>query len=176
VAETFFFFGSLMDPDVARLVLGRTVPEAMREPATLAGYRRAVFAGESYPVIVPRPGGRVQGEVVRGIGSVERDRITWFEEGEYDVTPVAVELARGGRETALACLSRRELPVQDAGWDLARWQRDEKAQFLELAALWMSLHGKATVAEADAQWDALKRARGLPTVERTARARSRARG
>lgn len=170
MADTFFFFGSLMDPDVTELVLGRRVTAPAREAAVLAGFQRALFRGESYPVILPRPGGRVAGEVVRGITPEERARIAWFEEGEYDVTPVTVELAAGGREAALACLSRRDLPVQEGAWSLAQWQREEKAQFLELARLWMALQGKATVAEADAIWAAHKRERGLPAAPRGAKA------
>lgn len=156
----FFFFGSLLDGDVAELVLGRRLPQDAWRPATLEGYAHAVFAKENYPVIVARPGGRVEGAVVRGLSSADHARIVWFEEGEYDVRPVTVIKANGRGLEVLACVVRREVPIREGDWSLAHWQRENKPRFMDLARLWMSLHGKATVAEAEALWDARKAAAG----------------
>ncbi|MEX2649462.1 MAG: gamma-glutamylcyclotransferase family protein [Alphaproteobacteria bacterium] len=156
----FFFFGSLLDGDVAELVLGRRLPTDSWRPATLEGYARVVFAKENYPVIVARPGGRVEGAVVRGLSPADHARIVWFEEGEYDLRPVTVSEANGRRLDVLACVARREIPVREGDWSLARWQREDKPAFMELVRLWMSLHGTATVAEAEALWDAHKASAG----------------
>jgi hypothetical protein len=40
----FFFYGTLMDEDIRRAVLGDRAPDAV-EPATLIGYRRMAAAG-----------------------------------------------------------------------------------------------------------------------------------
>jgi hypothetical protein len=56
----FFFYGTLIDADVRRLVLGRLAPDEV-EPATLSGWRRVKLAGVTYPGIVPDAKGWVEG-------------------------------------------------------------------------------------------------------------------
>jgi hypothetical protein len=167
----YFFFGSLLDADVTELVLGRRLAPDAWEPATLDGYARALFAKESYPIIVPRPGGRVPGAVVRGLSAADHARIVWFEEGEYDVRPVPTTLATGRRIEAYACVTRPHVPQRPGEWSLTRWQREDKAEFMALANLWMSLHGRVTVAEAEALWDELKLERGGANAAAQLRAR-----
>ena len=100
----FFFFGSLLDADVAELVLGRRPAPRAWEPAALDGYVRAIFAKESYPILVPRAGGRVDGALMRGLSAEDTSRIAWFEEGEYDVRalPVTLDMTRPTQVQALA--------------------------------------------------------------------------
>lgn len=159
----FFFFGSLMDDDVARLVLGRSVVARDRLPARAEGFRRALLAGESYPVLLPRPGGHVDGVLTRGVTAAEHARIAWFEDGEYDLAEIPVAVASGERVPAWVCLRRAGTAVNpDSEWSFARWQVEDKASFLELARGWMDLMGRATIAEAEAAWQALKAAQHAP--------------
>ncbi len=152
----FFFFGSLMDRDVAEVVLGRAVPDAACEVARVEGFRRVLLAGESYPAMVPRAGGHVDGILMRGVTPAEHRRIVWFEDSEYDLVEVPVSRGSGARATALACLRRPGTAIQEADWSFARWQVEDKSAFLDLAGLWMSLYGRATVAEAETAWCALR--------------------
>lgn len=166
----FFFFGSLLDADVAELVLGRRLPARAWEPAALDGYARAIFAKEPYPVLVPRPGGHVEGAIVRGLSAEDHGRITWFEEGEYDIEVLPVALATGKRLEAHACVTRAHVPHRPGDWSLARWQREDKPAFMALAELWMSLHGRVSITEAEARWDDLKtRLADSPTANLRAR-------
>lgn len=164
----FFFFGSLMDPDVVDLVFGRPVSASDRQAATAEGFRRVLLAGEGYPVMIPRAGGQVDGILIRGITPAEKERLVWFEDGEYDIAEIALVLGDGRRRQALTCLRRPETAIQEGEWSLARWQHEDKAAFLARAGLWMSLLGLATVAEAEAAWQALKQAQGIEQAARSA--------
>jgi hypothetical protein len=159
----FFFFGSLLDEDVLAVVLGRAVAAPVFAPAVLEGYVRALSALESYPVIVARPGGQVDGGLVRGLSAADHVRIAWFEEGEYQITPVHVRLADGRRIAARACVTRPEHSVRAGDWSLARWQREAKPEFLPRVRAWMELYGRGTVAEAEATWQTMMAA---PTPNR----------
>ena len=131
----FFFFGSLLDADVA-LDAGAALPR--------------------YPILVPRAGGRVDGALMRGLSAEDTSRIAWFEEGEYDLAAVSVTLPTGRRLAAHACVTRAHVAQRPGDWTLSRWQREDKPSFMALARLWMSLHGKVSAAEAEAHWDRLK--------------------
>ncbi|MBL8834369.1 MAG: gamma-glutamylcyclotransferase, partial [Rhodospirillales bacterium] len=48
----FFFYGTLIDPDVRRAVLGRLAPASV-EPATLKGWRRFSAKGVTFPIARP---------------------------------------------------------------------------------------------------------------------------
>jgi hypothetical protein len=166
----YFFFGTLMDLDVAAIVLGRPLAAGDRAAATAHGFKRAMLAGESYPAMVPRAGGAVEGVLVRGVTPAEALRIAWFEDGEYDVVEIVVTLATGERRPALACLRRPEVALVEGDWSLPRWQRDDKPAFLDLARGWMELFGRASVAEAEALW---QRGRRAAALDAGARRRSR---
>ncbi|MEE8559476.1 MAG: gamma-glutamylcyclotransferase family protein, partial [Alphaproteobacteria bacterium] len=75
----YFFFGTLMDPDVRALVIGGPAPASRIEPATLAGFRRVHVAGRSYPMLISDALGRVEGCLVRGLDGRARARIGQFE-------------------------------------------------------------------------------------------------
>ena len=53
----FFFYGTLLDPDVTALVLGRRLPPAAFVPASLPGHARRRAKGVSYPILVRDPRG-----------------------------------------------------------------------------------------------------------------------
>jgi len=126
----FFFYGTLIDPDVRRAVLGRAAP-ARVEPAILRGWRRVPVAGKTYPAITPDPRGAVDGVVARGLGRAACRRLRLYEDDFYDLITVDVELADGF--TRPACVfavgpgvGRRTA----ASWDIADWQRRHKRLFL----------------------------------------------
>ncbi len=65
----YFFYGTLMDPDVVARVAGGHRGPTPLEPADAEGFARVYVAGVSYPMLVPRPGGRVEGRLARGVDS-----------------------------------------------------------------------------------------------------------
>jgi hypothetical protein len=127
----YFFYGTLLDPDVRRLVLGS--PAASGVPARLGGFRRVGVAGRSYPTLVPVPDGSVEGLVVDTITPRQRVRLVAFEGREYREIVRTVMLADGDEREARLFVSRRPARVA-LHWSLALWQRREKDRFLRALA------------------------------------------
>jgi hypothetical protein len=132
-----FFYGTLLDPDIQRRVIGRVL--ALR-PATLAGFRRVRAAGKWFPILVPGlAGDRVAGALAQGLTAREIARIVAYENDGYALKPVTVELAAGARARALVFLpgsgGSNALKPTAEPWDLAEWQRSVKPRVLRLG-LW----------------------------------------
>lgn len=134
----FFFYGTLMDAQVRRLVLGPGAEALALEPARLSGYRRLAKLKSSAPVLVPHRGARVEGLLARGLDRRQAARICHFEGRNYRLFTCAVRLQRGERVRAGVFLGRGRNPVKRAPWRLAAWQRRDKRAFLKLIALWMA--------------------------------------
>lgn len=127
----FFFYGTLMDAEVRRAVLGARAPAAT-EGATLEGWRRLTLDGVGYPVIVRAAGERMEGVVVRGLDGVALDRLRRYEGPDYVLATLSVRLVDSGRDLAVqAFVPRPGLRVIGRpGWDLGQWQREARPRFL----------------------------------------------
>lgn len=128
----YFFYGTLCDADVQRLVLGyRPSPRQLR-PARLPGYRRKRARGRSYPVLLRAAGGQVAGLLFRPARAGDAGRLTAYEGPEYLTRHLPVRRSR----TAAASRARVflpagvSLPASFDDWALPRWQRRDKAAFL----------------------------------------------
>jgi Gamma-glutamyl cyclotransferase, AIG2-like len=60
-------YGSLMDRELLALVIGRATDELRVKAATIHDFVRRRALNESFPVLVPHPGGRVEGVLVRDL-------------------------------------------------------------------------------------------------------------
>ncbi len=126
-----FFFGTLMDPEILGLVIGRPVDPAELEPARLKGFRRVRVQGASYPMLVPDPTGRVEGRLWRTGDRRERARLDAYEGPGYRLELVRVETRSGERVAALVYRAVPGLlrPTEEA-WELAAWQTRFKPLYL----------------------------------------------
>lgn len=130
----FFFYGTLMDADVRRLVLGRHAPSEVA-PARLAGWRRVPVAGTSYPAIVRDPLAGVDGVLVRGLDAGGQTLLERYEGDEYEVLLVEVESASGRRVAAQVFAPRPGRIRRGRGmWDFADWGRRHKRRFIATLA------------------------------------------
>lgn len=128
----FFFYGTLIDADVRRAVLGPHAPRHV-EPALLDGWRRIPVRGKTYPVIVVDPGFKVDGVLVRGLNAAARRRLERYEDKDlYAVVDVAV--VPTGRQRPVPALV---FAAKAAGfrrspgtWEIAAWRRRHKRRFL----------------------------------------------
>lgn len=135
--EPLFFYGTLTDPDVLARVLARPVDPRDLEPATLAGFGRVGVLGASYPVLVPTPGGSVDGLLL--LRATRRDiaRINRFEGEEYRAEAHDVRTAGGGARRAWLYLGvEGALTPSGDPWALEAWRRLHKAAFLAACADW----------------------------------------
>lgn len=75
-----FAYGSLMCPDIMRLVSGLALSG---EPATLVGYRRCKMRGETYPAVLVDRDSSVTGMLYRDLNPPAWQRLDRFEGEMY---------------------------------------------------------------------------------------------
>lgn len=125
----FFFYGTLLDPDVRRQVLGRVAKAFSVEAAVLTGYRRVYVRGKTYPVVVPDPASAVEGCLMRGLDRRAADKLIAFETDEYDLVERTVMTASGKTVRCRVFVAgRRALPSVQP-WDYATWRRRHRSEF-----------------------------------------------
>jgi gamma-glutamylcyclotransferase (GGCT)/AIG2-like uncharacterized protein YtfP len=135
----FFFYGTLMDADIRRAVLGERAPETV-EPATLPGYRRCAAANGAYPVIVKANGYEVRGVVARGLDKTAQARLNRYEGDEYELIDVAVRTPTKSELWVAAYVpGKKNAPALSPGeWTLDVWERRFKRHMLSLIRMGLS--------------------------------------
>jgi gamma-glutamyl AIG2-like cyclotransferase len=126
----FFFYGTLLDPDVTALVLGRRLPPAAFLPASLPGHARRRIKGGSYPIIVRDPRAEVPGAIVGGLSARDVARLSAYEGPRYRIAPLKVKAS--GILTTVSVfepIENRFQPTAGA-WELGQWQRQHKRAFI----------------------------------------------
>jgi len=136
-----FFYGTLMDDEVRKLVLG---PEARGIEicrATLAGFRRHAIRKAAYPVLVPRRGARVAGVLCSRLGPRAVARLDRYEGRDYLRVPVEVRSQDGSICRAHVYLGPGRLASRRRCWSLDEWRRRHGRAFSRLFLRWMGSHG-----------------------------------
>lgn len=163
----FFFYGTLMDADLRRLVVGDVVDArlAIRQ-GVLIGYRRRVARDDYFPMLVPAAGGRVTGLLVDGLRGHALTRIAQFEGEEY-VPRFARAVDRdGGRVRACLFLPSRPILVGRCAWNFRRWQREYKARHMRWSRFWLRECPAGTMVDTVVPWHVRRR---LAEIDRAAR-------
>lgn len=171
-----FFFGSLMDTDLVRLVLDREIEDLLFTSAELLGYERRRAKNESFPIIVPTPGGRVEGVLVEGLTSTDVERIRWYESDDYALRPCLVGIEER-RHEAHVFLATETLEPEETAWDFDHWVATEKPMCMALATEIMAQYGQINSTELVRRWPEMKaraaaRFFGEPVVELRSRRRA----
>jgi len=125
----FFFYGTLLDPDVRRQVLGRAAGALPVEDAVLTGYRRVYVRGKTYPVVVPDPASAVEGCLMRGLDRRAAERLIAFETDEYDLVERTVMTASGKTIRCRVFVAGRRAAPSVQPWDYVTWRRRHRSEF-----------------------------------------------
>lgn len=136
-----FFFGTLMDPDVRRLVIGRDLAPEQVEPAVIEHFRRVHVARRNYPMLLPHASGWVDGLLAHQLDPEAVRRLTAFEGPEYHLVAITVADLRGHLTKACAFLCDRRVQADHRRWQFQTWQRRYKRPFLRRAAELMDRYG-----------------------------------
>ena len=170
-----FFFGSLMDRDFLGLVLGPDVSALQLEPAVLRGFQRRRARGETFPVLVPHPGGEVAGVVIEGVSPDEVGRLCYYETPDYALHPYPVETS-ADRRHAHVFIATGRLDAEDTHWEFEAWVATEKPLGLILAEELMHHYDLGTpLSEIDRLWPDMKQAAEMrlglmqPVIEKSRR-------
>jgi len=128
----FFFYGTLCDADVRKVVFGRAVAAVA---ATLADHAAVPVARGRYPILMFQRGRAAEGVLCRGLSLMESARLGFYEhEGrDYGVRRFKVGV-EGGAHDAWVYVPLGTLRRGMGRWDLAEWQRFAKRDFLARAA------------------------------------------
>jgi hypothetical protein len=150
----FFFYGTLVDADVRRLVLGREVSDAAVQPAELAGFQRYAVQQQPFPAAVPQQGATVDGVIMPGASLSDAAMLTCFEGSDYEAQLCRVtSSAAGGRDQdAWVFVASDRVPRGEPSWLIDDWRAQHKPAFFEIAAKWLSQISDADVSAAEALW------------------------
>ncbi|WP_309228528.1 gamma-glutamylcyclotransferase family protein [Roseomonas sp. KE2513] len=92
-----FLYGTLLDRRIlARRSGDPRLPRTMR-PAVLHDHARVFFRGTPYPTLVPQPGGRVEGALIRPVPAALA-ALRRYEGATYRLIPVRVQSRQGWRQ------------------------------------------------------------------------------
>ena len=130
---TYFFYGTLRDPEIARIILGRPLSGLAPTATKLRGYRAMCVADASYPGLVAAPDdgdASVIGIVVTRLSEVDVSRLDRYEGPEYASKQVVVETSDGATIEAHVYCPRAALKLTDTPWSLMEWQRNDKKRFI----------------------------------------------
>jgi hypothetical protein len=126
----YFFYGTLLDPDVRRAVLGRPAHALRGRHAVLDGYRRVTVPEKSYPTLAADAGGAVAGLVFGGITPALARRLNVFEGTAYRIACCHVRLEDGAVVSARVFVPRLRPPSGGRPWDYEGWKKKAKRRFL----------------------------------------------
>jgi len=128
-----FVYGTLQDPDILRLVLGRVPDTAAMMPAEAPGYRAVAYPGRVYPALVAVPADSAPGLVISGLTPQEFGKLDAFEGDDYRRGRVAV-LAGGQPLVAQTYLPVERIAGDSLPWSLAGWTALHKQAMLDREA------------------------------------------
>lgn len=126
----FFFYGTLIDEDVLASVIGRRTALSQRAAATLPDHVRMRRRGGTYPVIVRRPGGCVDGVVVCNLRDPDVRRLAAFEGTAYRLDRVCVFGANGKAAQAHVFRPVSETIASSTPWSFSTWRAQSRRSFL----------------------------------------------
>lgn len=127
---TYFFYGTLMDPDVTQQVLRQPLADFMPRPGRLQGYRRVYVAGASYPTLILAADETVDGILVSKIKPLDASRLSRFEGHEYQVRLLSVQATKGESVEARTFLAKPSVKATDKAWLFDEWCQLDKERFL----------------------------------------------
>lgn len=127
-----FVYGTLLVPELMRVVSGREYPSV---EAIAHGYARSRLAGRVYPGIVATAGSQAPGRVYLEVSQESLRRLDYFEGPEYVRGPLEVTLQDGSRLDALAYIvpsEKRSLLTGEA-WGVDHFRARDCQAFVERA-------------------------------------------
>lgn len=159
-----FFYGTLRDPELLGIVIGRAPAPGRLVAAWVQGHAAFRHAGEAYPILQPAPGATAEGVLFRPETQADRDRLAYFEEAEYGLADITVQTADGPVE-AEYFRGMPHAPVSDQPWDFGHWTRHHRLVALEASRELMDHFGRTPAERIDDIW---------PGIMNRARARASA--
>ncbi|KAF2665044.1 hypothetical protein BT63DRAFT_378591 [Microthyrium microscopicum] len=127
----FFFYGSLMDPEVLQHIL--KLPELpLLQPATIKDFKIKMWS--IYPALVPSPKGTVTGKIWKVETLEHFEKLAAYETAAYTTCPLGIHRSDTGViEDGKAFCWKGDpisLDLEDGIFDFARYQQHFKPSLL----------------------------------------------
>ena len=146
-----------MDREQLEAVLGRTAAHLKFTPGWLMGYAAERAARYTFPTLVERLAGRVDGIVTIGLSNADVARIACFEDVEYAPIVAAISTAEG-ETTARLNVATARLRSSGEPWHFEHWRKHDKPLLLAITRKVMREHyGISPLTEIDGVWHRIKR-------------------
>jgi hypothetical protein len=153
----FFFYGSLLDPDIRRAVMGAAAAARCRVvPAMLRGWSRRRRKDAIYPVLQRRSGADVAGCVIEDVDPSAAARLTAFEGRSYRIASVLAQCGDGSEVAAYVFLPSRPI-ASPMAWNPEEWFRGRKRRALRKAHAAMARLGRLAAGRSQRPWQRRRR-------------------
>lgn len=116
VLNSLFVFGTLLNVNVRRRVLGRIISDRALPVAAARGFDRFYIQNRSYPMLKPCPAGRVTGAILGRLSAPDWKRLDDYEGPEYGRAPIAVWRKSGKRQVVWAYLGQPGVVASARRW------------------------------------------------------------
>lgn len=153
----FFFYGTLMDGELLRMLAGPRAEDLRLTPGILMNYRRQRARFGNYPVLLPHPGGRVPGLFVEGL---DRQLLLWvahFEGPGYLPQRVSARDQAARQLRPWAFVPLHPGLASPESWDFEAWQRGDKPRVRRLLRDWVLQSTPGRPLALDAPWRVRRR-------------------
>lgn len=155
MVPTLFFFGTLRDETVLRIVLGSGFDHTAMQAGHLPGHRTELVHEEDFPMLVPDAGRSVPGILVSRLTETDLDRINYFEDIDYILSPFDI-LCENVTETAHLYVATEEIQPSGIPWHYEQWSESDRVYMRLLAEEHMALYGDVPAEEVDNYWPETK--------------------
>lgn len=119
----YFFYGTLIDPEVLRLVLGREVAPLSRRKARLQGYRRVFRHNATYPVLIADAASAVEGILVVALAPRDVIALKRYEGPDYETVELPVAVVNGRQVRASVFVPARSCAPSAIDWTFEEWRQ-----------------------------------------------------
>jgi len=160
VGIDFFFYGTLVDAEIRRLVLGREVPDAAMRAALLPEHRRYSVQGQPYPATVPEAGATTDGVIMSGASLQDAAILSCFEGQDYDAVARRVTIPKIGaasvdellEPTAWVFIASERVARDRGEWSIDDWRAEHKPAFLAIANRWLDGINADDIKKEERRW------------------------
>lgn len=157
----FFFYGTLIDPDIRRLLLGPHYENLQFAPADLLGYRRVRAKSGDFPVLVRQTGRRLGGLLVDNLPPQNLLSIAHFEGPDYCLRQAPAIDTAGRRWQPWLFMPRFPRVASRRPWNFELWQKHGKARLMPDLERWMGEFGALTLQSIDTPWQVKRQIHAL---------------
>lgn len=159
--DSLFIYGTLRDPALLRVVLGKPPEQGSILKAELPGHETLSVKDDDFPMIREAAGALAPGLLLAGLGPGDLRRLDFFE-GAYGYSRKPCQVSAGGKMVSSQAYFPHVPLVSDGKWDFGKWLAKDRGLAAGAASEAMELMGTPAAGELVERY---------PMIEKRAQAR-----